>query len=393
MRFGHNVFCAPGSDAIALETSVFSFASFEELAQLIFEHKINRVVVGPEAYLADGVSDYLREYCSSVKVFGPTREAARLETDKSFSKQFMLSHSIPTARALCIFQDSDISEALTQFSPPFVVKAAGLAQGKGVWIGSDSREAKKVAEDFLKAHSSVVIEEFLSGVEMSAFYAIRGDQFIFLGSAQDHKRLLDGDAGPNTGGMGALSPSPLESSELLEQIEEFVVKPTLSGLRQDRIFYEGFLFVGLMLTQKGTSHRLSVLEFNCRMGDPETQCLLSRLDTDLCDVFQALENHQAMKVATRPGTALTVVVASAGYPERPQRGQNLGSLQCPPPLSILHSGTQKAGEEWIATGGRLFSVSSVQADLRLCQKQTYDWLSAQNLKTVHYRKDIGGHHQ
>ncbi len=390
LTYGHQVFCSPGSDGIALDAPCFKFEDFQELARIVSEKQIELVVVGPENYLAAGVADDLEK--KGIFVFGPTKTVAQLETDKAFAKDFLIENSIPTAQSRTITKADQLELALSKFQAPYVVKASGLAQGKGVWIGHSLPEAAQVGTEFLKTHSSLVIEEFLGGLELSAFYLVDGNHSIYLGSAQDHKRLLDSDQGPNTGGMGAISPSPLESEALRKKIEDQILKPTLAGLKKRNLSYRGFMFLGLMLC--GKSHEPYMLEYNCRMGDPETQCLLQRLDEDLLAAIVNLKASGGPRaLRMKDGLSLTVVVASKGYPENPQTGFELGSLKCPTDLSLIHSGTSRIDSKWIAKGGRLFSVNSLQSNYELAKEKVYRWLlndSDLPKDKVHFRKDIGG---
>jgi phosphoribosylamine--glycine ligase len=377
--------CAPGSDAISKICPVFDFKNFEELLSQIRERGIEEVIVGPEKYLAEGVADFLKD--KSVSVFGPTQAAARLETDKAFSKNFLNENHIPTARSITVTSPDDIEVALKNFEPPFVIKASGLAAGKGVWIGTQPSEALRFAKSSLKTHSSIVIEEFLSGEELSYFVLIDGEQHSFLGVAQDHKRLLENDAGPNTGGMGAYSPVPLLNSALQEKIENKIIEPTLRGLRTKGLYYRGFLFVGVMVVK----NEPYVLEFNCRLGDPETQALMIRLKTPLTEVISDLKSTRPKPVQFHPGVGLCVVVAAKGYPEEPKQGFSLSGIESPAPgAEVFHSGTKFYEQNWIASGGRLFSIACLKPSLLACQNLIFPWLENLNFqKDVSFRKDIG----
>lgn len=383
---GHQIFCAPGSAGIAQVAECFSFKDKDELLEQCKRVSPDLIVIGPEAYLAEGYADTLEE--NGYFVFGPTQSAAQLECDKAFSKIFFLEFGIPTAKSKIIDQTAS-SSVLDDFRAPFVVKAAGLAAGKGVWIGESVQEAWQQARTFLKSHAQVVIEEFVSGKELSCFYLIDGDQFAYLGSARDHKRLLDLDEGPNTGGMGAISPAPEATPPLLEKVESEVVRPTLAGLRKRGLRYTGFLFVGLMINEKD----IRVLEFNCRMGDPETQCLMQRLKSDLVSGIFELRAGHSPKFEFEDVTSLTVVVAAQGYPEKPQKDFGLGRLAAPASLRLFHSGTRLSdSHQWFAAGGRLFTVNALGKDRDEAARQIYDWMETQDFfrsGQTHFRRDIG----
>ena len=383
---GAEVFAAPGSDAISNFIPRFSFKNFDELISQIQKNKIEDVIVGPEKYLADGVADTLIQ--KNISVFGPTKKAAELESDKSYAKEFCIRHKIPTAGSKILTSKDDLKTEIKKFKPPYVVKASGLAAGKGVWIGESHVDAIAFAEEVLKTHPSVVVEEFLDGEEISYFILIDGDNFSYLGSAQDHKRLLENDKGPNTGGMGAYSPIPILSETLRIKIEKKIVSPVLDGLKKDKIHYRGFLFIGLMVMKDEPY----VLEFNCRMGDPETQSLMMRLESPLLSLIENLHKGKPTAAITKPGVALNVVVAARGYPDQPLQDFNLFGLEKNPPegVEIFHSGTKWNGKNWVAKGGRLFSVCTLQPSLFECQNLIYPYIeSLPFLKDVIYRKDIG----
>jgi phosphoribosylamine--glycine ligase len=382
---GCDVLAAPGSDAISKIVKTFSFKNYDELAAEVSSRKIEEVIVGPEKYLADGISDALLP--KNISIFGPTQSAARLESDKAWAKEFLDRHKIPTAASKILTAKDDIAAALKNFRPPYVVKASGLAAGKGVWIGDNVAEALQFAKEVFKHHDSLVIEEFLDGEEISYFILIDGENFSYLGSAQDHKRLLENDRGPNTGGMGAYAPIPILTEALQKKIEKQIVAPTLNGLKKDKIHYRGFLFIGLMVV----NDEPYVLEFNCRMGDPETQSLMIRLKTPLSSLIDSLREGNPKNAEQKPGVALNVIVAARGYPDQPSQNFELPGLDSiPKGIEVFHSGTKWNGKNWIATGGRLFSVCTLQPTLFDCQSLIYPWIeSLPFLKDVTYRKDIG----
>ena len=383
--------CAPGSDGIAESFETWAFNDFAQLASQIKSKKIETVVVGPEKYLAEGVVDFLEK--EGVFAFGPTQKAAALESDKAWAKDFCLRHSIPTARSATCCDIASFHREIKKFAPPFVIKASGLAAGKGVWIGENMNEAAKFAAAALSQHSSIVIEEFLRGEEVSFFAMVDGENYILLGGAQDHKRLLENDEGPNTGGMGAYSPVPILNKNLETKIVEKILKPSLAGLKSDKIDYRGFLFLGVMVV----ANEPYLLEYNCRMGDPETQALMLRLESPLTELIQKLRDSRNLKSQARLSNlvSLNVVVAAKGYPDKPASGFSLAGIEnVPEPLRIFHSGTRLDRSDlknphWVASGGRLFSVNVLQKTLVDCQQLIYPWIESQKfLKDVTYRRDI-----
>jgi phosphoribosylamine--glycine ligase len=385
--FGIEVECTPGNAAIASEIPVFSFDTFDELVQEIRQREIDEVIVGPEKYLEDGIADFLERH--GISCFGPKKWESKLETDKAWAKQFCQKYSIPTANFATLKSLHDFDEAVGGFQAPFVVKAAGLAAGKGVWIGDEVEEARRQTEFFLQKHESVVLEEFIQGREVSVFFAIDGEDSCFLGDAQDHKRLLEGDRGPNTGGMGVVSPSGLIDSKWKRKIEKEILEPCLEGFKRENLKYRGFLFLGLMI--RGEDCYL--LEFNCRMGDPETQVLMLRLQTSLNEIIHALSEGKDPSVQWSSQTALAVVIASKDYPDQPANSILLPELSSPPQsLQVFHSGTDWDHDEnvWIGIGGRLVSVCSLQESRELCRMAIYSWIeSFSNQDQIRYRKDIG----
>jgi len=381
----YDVICSPGSDAISRIAKTHPLEDFKKLADYCKKEGIIEVIVGPEKYLAEGVSDFLT--AEGLSVFGPTQSAARLETDKAWAKDFCIRHKIPTARSATITDIAELKDALMNFKPPFVIKASGLAQGKGVWIGSDWEEALRFSESALREHRALVIEEFIEGEEISYFSLVDGEKHLFLGAAQDHKRLLENDRGPNTGGMGAYSPTPQLTTELQEKIEKKVVEKVLAGLKADKIEYRGFLFLGFMI-HKSEPY---LLEFNCRLGDPETQALMMRLDDSLLELIRSLKTDKPRTAKMKNGVSLNAVIAARGYPENPASGFALEKIdEVPADLVVFHSGTKLKDKEWTATGGRLFSVNVFKDSLLECQQAIYPWIETFSFhKNITYRRDIG----
>lgn len=385
LQSGYSVECAPGSDAISEIVPVWSFENFEELRTKAMERGVREIIVGPEKFLAEGVADFFRG--SSIEIFGPDRSGSRLESSKAWSKEFCIRHSIPTARAHTIKDKAQLEETLDSYSEPYVIKASGLAAGKGVLVSGSKQEALKFAEDCLDSHHSVLIEEFLDGQELSCFYMVEGEQYCFLGCAQDHKRLLDQDKGPNTGGMGSFGPPDFATPELLQKIESEVLVPSLNGLKSDGIFYRGFIFLGMMVNQQ----KLNLLEYNCRMGDPETQSVLLRLKTPLPKILSSLSTKTKIEPEFHDGKSMNIVVAASGYPGAPARGFAIDGLKPLPDDSYLfHAGTRKENETWLATGGRLFSIACLRQSLKQCKEDLYPWVKSLEPKDqLIFRNDIG----
>ena len=391
------VLCAPGSDAIARDARVFS-ADPCDLAQVVALAKhesVDLVVVGPEDPLAAGVADALTE--AGTPVFGPSREAAQLESSKSFAKAFMARHSIPTAAHESFSELEAAEHYATEHDGPLVVKADGLAAGKGVFMCADAGEAVQALREIMRerrfgaAGASVVIEEQLLGEELS-FYAISdGERFVCLDAAQDFKRALDGGRGENTGGMGAYSPVPLVGPELAGRIVERVVAPTLAGMRAEGRPYRGVLFVGLMIRDG----QPSVIEYNARFGDPETQALLFRLESDLVPLLDAaargrLPDDAAESLRFGP-PAVCVVMASEGYPrgyptDLPIRG--LEELEARPDVGVFHSGTALVDGAWRTRGGRVLGVTARGTTLGEARERAYQAAASLHWKGAFFRRDI-----
>jgi phosphoribosylamine--glycine ligase len=388
LRFGHRVECSPGNDGISEIAPTWPFEDYEDLLAKIKSQSFDLVLIGPETYLADGLVDLLEK--NGIFTWGPNQCAAQLETDKSYSKDFCLEMGVPTAKASVVQEMKDFDSALDQFSNPYVIKASGLAAGKGVWIGNDKNEARSFADKALSGHPSVLIEEFLSGRELSCFYLIHNDRFSFLGAACDYKRLLDHDLGPNTGGMGAYSPPTFWSSGLQKRIEEQILLPTLNGFAKRNMAYRGFLFLGLMLAP---DDRVYLIEYNCRLGDPETQAILPRLTSSLASrLFELREkNPSPHSNFLAPQVSLAVVGSSKEYPSPTKSPVELSELLSLPKQHLLfHAGTKKEGSIFWGTGGRLFCISLLDNTLESCRHQIYSWLQEKTLDSkIHFRKDIG----
>ena len=396
------VYVAPGNGGTATDkrlenipiTDVVALREWAQNAQ------IDITVVGPEALLATGVVDEFRAH--GLRIFGPTQAAAQLESSKAFSKDFMRRHGIPTARHET-FTDANLAHRyVDEQGAPIVVKADGLAAGKGVVVATTLEQAHQAIDDMLttnalgvkhnQAGACVVIEDFLAGEEASFMVMCHGDQVLPLATSQDHKRLLDHDLGPNTGGMGAYSPAPVVTPEIHSRVMREIILPTIAGMKKDGIEYTGFLYAGLMIDVHG---KPKTLEFNCRLGDPETQPILMRLKSDLLSLLLAATDDQAGALKDFPiqwdtRTALGVVMASQGYPLAPQSGDAITGL---PPESadtmVFHAGTAWDGHRLTTQGGRVLCVTALGSNVRAAQKQAYVGVQKIAFVGQQYRNDIG----
>ncbi len=391
------LYCAPGNPGIEefAELVELSTSDFNNIVVFAKEKGIDLVVVGPEQPLVDGLADHLR--ANGVNVFGPNKEAAMIEGDKSFSKELMKKYSIPTAD-FEVFTKNEKDNALNyldKISYPTVIKASGLAAGKGVAICNSQKEAILIVDEYFengifgKSGHTIVIEEFLEGEEASIFIVTDGDNYVILPSSQDHKRALDGDKGKNTGGMGAYSPAPIISEKLLAQIEEKIIVPTLNALKIENRKYNGCLYCGLMITKEGPK----VIEFNCRFGDPETQCVLPLLDGDFLQLLHSTAIGMIDQTAVKynGGSSVCVVAASKGYPDNYEKGFEITGLDLKHEnVIIYHAGTKKLNNRIVTNGGRVLGVTSVlkENNIKLAKQTTYDALSKINFEGITYRTDI-----
>ncbi|MFZ3262023.1 MAG: phosphoribosylamine--glycine ligase [Thiobacillus sp.] len=390
------VFVAPGNGGTAAEDGLINVPVTEISSLVEFVRRDSNIaftVVGPEAPLAAGVVDAFR--AAGLKIFGPTQAAAQLESSKDFAKQFMARHSIPTA-AFGTFTDAAAAHAyIDAHGAPIVVKADGLAAGKGVVVAATADEAHAAVDAMLAGNSMgeaghrVVIEECLMGEEASFIVMVDGEHVLALASSQDHKRLLDGDQGPNTGGMGAYSPAPVVTPELHARIMREVIHPSVEGMAADGIRYTGFLYAGIMV---GTDGAPRVLEFNCRMGDPETQPIMMRLKSDLATLLEAAVHGRLDQVEAEwdRRTALAVVLAAAGYPDAPQKGAALSALPAAADdLHVFHAGTTEQDGLTVVSGGRVLAVTALGDSVRMAQKRAYETVAAIHFDGMQYRRDIG----
>ena len=390
------VYVAPGNGGTALDSRLENIAITDpaELADFATANRIALTVVGPEAPLAAGIVNLFRE--RGLKIFGPTREAAQLESSKDFAKSFMARHGIPTARYRTFTDPSEAHRYIDEQGAPIVIKADGLAAGKGVIVATTLQQAHEAVNMMLSdnrfghAGARVVIEEFLEGEEASFIVLVDGKNVLPLATSQDHKRLKDHDEGPNTGGMGAFSPAPVVTPALHARILREIIIPTVNGMRKDGIPYSGFLYAGLMIDKNGNP---KTLEFNCRMGDPETQPIMSRLKSDLALVLEHAVNGtlDSIELEWDRRVALGVVMAAAGYPENPRKGSVISGIPDESENCIVfHAGTRLDNEGRLLTsGGRVLCVVGLADTMRMAQKTAYDTVESIYFEGVQYRHDIG----
>ncbi len=387
------LYAAPGNPGIAEEAELVAIEATDHDSVIAFcrEHDIGLVVIGPEAPLVDGLSDSLRG--AGLPVFGPSQAAAQLEGSKGFTKDLCARAGIPTAGYVRTASLEDARAALARFAAPYVLKADGLAAGKGVVIAETLAEAEAALADmfgggFGSAGAEVVIEEFMQGEEASFFALTDGTAIVPFGSAQDHKRVGDGDVGPNTGGMGAYSPAPVLTPELQAQVMAEIIEPTVRTMREDGNPYSGVLFAGLMLTADGPK----LIEYNARFGDPECQVLMMRLESDLVDIMFACAQGAlaGMETQFRPQTALTVVMAARGYPGTPEKGGGiaLGEAEAAG-AKVFHAGTALADGALVSNGGRVLNVTATGASVTEAQARAYAAVDAITFPSGFCRRDIG----
>jgi phosphoribosylamine--glycine ligase len=389
------VFVAPGNGGTATEPGLenVDITATAPLIEFARREGIHLTVVGPEAPLADGVVDAFQ--AAGLKIFGPTRAAAQLEASKDFAKQFMVRHAIPTAR-YATFEDAARAKAYVEsHGAPIVVKADGLAAGKGVVVALSVEQAHAAIDMMLREHrfgqagARVVLEECLEGEEASFIVVSDGVHALPLATSQDHKRLRDCDQGPNTGGMGAYSPAPVVTPEVHARVMREIIMPAVQGMAKDGTRYVGFLYAGLMIDKAGNP---KTLEFNCRMGDPETQPIIMRLKSELLALFEgALEGRlDRAAVEWDRRTALGVVLAAEGYPDGPRQGAVIDGLPAPgADCRVFHAGTRLEGKRLVVSGGRVLCVTALGDSIRMARGRAYDAVEAIRFDGMQYRKDIG----
>ena len=393
------LFVAPGNAGTAsIATNVeLKVTDFEAVKKCVLKNNIEMVVVGPEDPLVHGIADYFAETSElqNVMLIGPSKRGALLEGSKQRAKEFMMQHNIPTAAYESFTGESlEAGKAfLEKLNPPYVLKADGLAAGKGVLILNDLNEAKQELENMLahskfgEASKKVVIEEFLDGIELSVFVLTDGKNYKILPTAKDYKRIGEGDTGLNTGGMGAISPVPFADAILMKKIEERIVKPTVNGLLEEKIGYKGFVFIGLIKV----NNEPYVIEYNVRMGDPETEVVLPRIKTDLVALLEATYNQTLNEISIEidERAATTVMLVSGGYPEDYEKGKEISGLENVEGSIVFHAGTKSENEKILSNGGRVMAITSLDVDFRKALKKSYQNIEKLGFDRMQYRKDIG----
>jgi phosphoribosylamine--glycine ligase len=393
------LFVAPGNPGTAqvAENVPIATDDFSKLGEFCLAQSVSLLVVGPEAPLVKGIRDYFEQdpKLQHILIVGPGKVGAQLEGSKDFSKQFMVRNGIPTAKART-FMAAELDQAMDYIStckPPIVLKADGLAAGKGVIISLSQTEAKAVIKDMLvnkkfgEASAKVLIEEFLNGIEVSVFVLTDGKDYVILPEAKDYKRIGDGDTGPNTGGMGAVSPVVFATPTFMKRVEDEVVKPTIAGLQKDGIDYKGFIFVGIM-NVGGTPY---VIEYNARMGDPETQAVMPRIKSDLVDLLEAVGKGalQGKTIEIDPDHSVTIALVSGGYPGDYEKGKAIGGLGNYEPTLVFHAGTKQQQDKVVTEGGRVLAVSGKGSSLEDARAKAYAVADQIQWDGLYFRKDIG----
>ena len=392
------LYVAPGNAGTAeiAENIALDLSDFKAIGDFTIQHDVNLLVVGPEQPLVDGIHDYFSSQTrlANITVIGPTKEGAQIEGSKDFAKSFMKRHRIPTAKSGS-FNKHQLQEALAFLEnqeAPYVLKADGLAAGKGVIIENELSKAKKALTKMLKgqfgsASKTVVIEEFLAGVELSVFIITDGTNYKILPEAKDYKRIGEQDTGLNTGGMGAISPVPFANREFMDKVENQIIIPTVKGLKKDGIAYSGFIFFGLIAV-KGDPY---VIEYNCRLGDPETEVVLPRLKSDILELFDgiATDTLSERDVEIDLRTASTVMMVAGGYPESYEKGKEISMANTDEKSMVFHAGTTIKNNKVVSNGGRVIAVTSYGKNLETALKTSYENLENISFDGAYYRKDIG----
>ena len=387
------IYCAPGNAGISnvAECVNIGDSDIEALVQFAKENKIDLTIVGPEVPLVAGIVDEFEK--ENLKIFGPNKKCAQLEGSKAFSKDFMIRHNLPTAKYK---EYTDLDKAIAEideFGYPVVIKADGLAAGKGVVIPENREDAIATLKEMMSDHKfghagdKIVIEEFLRGVETSILAFVDNDTILPMVSAKDHKKVFEGEKGLNTGGMGTFSPSEIYTDELSKEIQEKILDKTLEGFKKDNLDYKGILFVGLMITENGPK----VLEYNVRFGDPETQSVLFRLDTDLNKIISAIldNNLKNIEINYSKEEAICVMLTSGGYPESYEKGKVITGLEnLDSDIVVFHSGTKFRGKDIVTNGGRVIGITARGNTVKEASDKVYENIKKINFEGMHYRKDI-----
>lgn len=394
-----NLYVAPGNAGTALHANNISIAvdDFEGIKNICLKHQINLVVVGPEDPLVKGIREFFEKdsVLKNIALIGPGKIGAQLEGSKDFAKAFMKRHQIPTA-SYETFTKGSIQkgfEFIDQNPGPYVLKADGLAAGKGVVILDDQTEAKDCLKKMLfgeylgDAGSKVVIEQFLKGIELSTFVLTDGAYYLRLPEAKDYKRIGEGDTGLNTGGMGAVSPVPFADQAFMEKVEQRIIKPTIEGLKNDQIPYQGFIFIGLM----NVGGEPYVIEYNCRMGDPETEVVIPRINNDLLEIFVAVSKKQVQNIALNinPSFCTTVMMVSGGYPGNYEKGFDIRGIDQVQEAIIFQAGTKHINDKIVTNGGRVLTSTAFGNSIQEATQKSYQALSHIHFDYNYYRRDIG----